>query len=116
MCPGDSAGDRTEALVGFAAPSETLVEHEYLVGFAMPFSKQLRALAEPGCPWHRSRAVGLVGFPQKLYRLGVEAAKRLCRNSIGNSPDKELTASMARRFTAPQTAPLLLQLSASAIG
>jgi hypothetical protein len=82
----------------------------------VPFSKQLRSFAETGCPCLRSRAVGLVGLPQKPQRPGVEAAKRLRLNSIGDGADEELAASMARRFFAPESAPLLFQFSTSQFG
>ena len=58
----------------------------------------------------------LVGFAQELQRLGVEAAERLRLNSIGHGADEELAASMARRFGAPHSAPLLFQLATGAIG
>ena len=38
MRPGDGAGDRAQARVGFAAPGKAFVEHKHFMGFAMPFA------------------------------------------------------------------------------
>ena len=107
MRPGNGASDGAQTRIGFAAPGEALVEHEHLMRFAVPLSEEFRASAEPASLGLRSRAVRVVGFPQELQRLGVKAAERLRLNSIGHGADEELAAPMARRITAPQSAPLL---------
>ena len=116
MRPGDGAGDRTQARVSFAAPGKALVEHEHLVHFAVPFPEELRPFAEPASSGLWSHAVRPVRLPQKLERLGVEAAEGLRLNSIGYGADEEFATRLARRIGPPQRAPLLSQLAIRAIG
>ena len=67
---GDGASDSGEAWIGFAAPGEAFLENDHLVRIAVPFTEELRALAQALLRWSRWFAVCLLSLVLMCHVLG----------------------------------------------
>jgi hypothetical protein len=75
--------------------------HAMRMGEDLP-PEEPRALTESPSPGLGLRALRAVGFAQDLRCLGVEPAKRLRLNSIGQGADEKLSACVTSQITTPQ--------------
>src|SRR5262249_11822815 len=94
-CAGDRSGDGGERAVARALPREAVVEHQNLVGSALPLADQPGSGLQLGSSAH-SRRTGfpelLCDLPQPALRLRAEAAQGESLQAVRDSSHQKLTA------------------------